>query len=215
MSTQYLTTSPAPNPTTSSTLKPSPYRCAQKGVSMLEFALILPFFTFLVFGFIDISRYFAYQVILNKGAEQGINLATKIPNLDVDLKKQDQTSIDYLRYQQARDLVLKTACHFPLSTLFSDSSQRNNGTVISLATLESFNYTDIDRNGAKQNHPSNAALIFPAENSISDSYGNKVIHQTLPKSLKDKKKLIKQYPCLLYTSPSPRDRQKSRMPSSA
>ena len=25
----------------------------------------------------------------------------------------------------------------------------------------------------------------------------------------------RQYPCLLYTSPSPRDRQKSRMPSSA
>ena len=28
-------------------------------------------------------------------------------------------------------------------------------------------------------------------------------------------KLWKEYPCLLYTSPSPRDRQKSRMPSSA
>eukprot|EP00828_Plagiopyla_frontata_P017079 TRINITY_DN2224_c0_g2_i1.p2 TRINITY_DN2224_c0_g2~~TRINITY_DN2224_c0_g2_i1.p2 ORF type:complete len:103 (+),score=14.28 TRINITY_DN2224_c0_g2_i1:85-393(+) len=27
--------------------------------------------------------------------------------------------------------------------------------------------------------------------------------------------LISYYPCLLYTSPSPRDRQKSRMPSSA
>ena len=27
--------------------------------------------------------------------------------------------------------------------------------------------------------------------------------------------LEKQYGCLLYTSPSPRDRQKSRMPSSA
>ena len=27
--------------------------------------------------------------------------------------------------------------------------------------------------------------------------------------------LRKHYPCLLYTSPSPRDRQKSRMPSSA
>ena len=26
---------------------------------------------------------------------------------------------------------------------------------------------------------------------------------------------VKKYPCLLYTSPSPRDRQKSRMPSSA
>ena len=29
------------------------------------------------------------------------------------------------------------------------------------------------------------------------------------------KEAIKQLPCLLYTSPSPRDRQKSRMPSSA
>ena len=28
-------------------------------------------------------------------------------------------------------------------------------------------------------------------------------------------KLLDQYDCLLYTSPSPRDRQKSRMPSSA
>ena len=29
------------------------------------------------------------------------------------------------------------------------------------------------------------------------------------------KSYLKKYPCLLYTSPSPRDRQKSRMPSSA
>ena len=29
------------------------------------------------------------------------------------------------------------------------------------------------------------------------------------------KKLVEQISCLLYTSPSPRDRQKSRMPSSA
>ena len=36
----------------------------------------------------------------------------------------------------------------------------------------------------------------------------KVIEPDLPK-------LEKKYSCLLYTSPSPRDRQKSRMPSSA
>ena len=29
------------------------------------------------------------------------------------------------------------------------------------------------------------------------------------------KKIYDLYPCLLYTSPSPRDRQKSRMPTSA
>ena len=33
--------------------------------------------------------------------------------------------------------------------------------------------------------------------------------------ISNKKKMIKTYFCLLYTSPSPRDRQKSRMPSSA
>ena len=31
----------------------------------------------------------------------------------------------------------------------------------------------------------------------------------------DIKNVVKHYDCLLYTSPSPRDRQKSRMPSSA
>ena len=39
---------------------------------------------------------------------------------------------------------------------------------------------------------------------------------TLRKSCRAyKKALEKYYPCLLYTSPSPRDRPKSRMPSSA
>ena len=34
-------------------------------------------------------------------------------------------------------------------------------------------------------------------------------------TLDEKLQLIEKYGCLLYTSPSPRDRQKSRMPSSA
>ena len=34
-------------------------------------------------------------------------------------------------------------------------------------------------------------------------------------SADEKLGLIRAHPCLLYTSPSPRDRQKSRMPSSA
>ena len=38
-----------------------------------------------------------------------------------------------------------------------------------------------------------------------------VTHQTGPKG----KQVNRLYVCLLYTSPSPRDRQKSRMPSSA
>ena len=44
-----------------------------------------------------------------------------------------------------------------------------------------------------------------------------VVLATLKKMIKQRKDSIEQFDkgCLLYTSPSPRDRQKSRMPSSA
>ena len=49
--------------------------------------------------------------------------------------------------------------------------------------------------------------------------GGLSILQALMQSLPDLEYLFVSdnaaYPCLLYTSPSPRDRQKSRMPSSA
>ena len=169
-----------------------------KGVSMVEFALVMPFFILLVFGLIDISRYFAYQAILNKGAENGINLAMKIPNLDVDLTTEQQGSINYLRYQQARDLVLNTASEFPLRTLFSDSNQQD-GTLVSLATLESFTYPDNDSNGLAHNY--DAALIFPAESIILDSTGGSIEHKTLPSSspssAQGKQNLLKQHPVIL------------------
>ena len=42
-----------------------------------------------------------------------------------------------------------------------------------------------------------------------------VIHSPMPMLLLWGPQLTQIYNCLLYTSPSPRDRQKSRMPSSA
>ena len=45
-------------------------------------------------------------------------------------------------------------------------------------------------------------------------YSEMVVAQALHHS-KRRNKLLDFDPCLLYTSPSPRDRQKSRMPSSA
>jgi len=127
-----------------------------------------------------------------------MNLATKIPNLDVDLTKEAQGSIDYLRYQQARDLVLQTASDFPLRTLFSNSDQQN-GTLVSLATLESYTYPDTDSNGDPYNY--DAALIFPAESLILDSTGSAIEHRTLPStsqsSSQGKLSLIKQHPVIL------------------
>ena len=47
----------------------------------------------------------------------------------------------------------------------------------------------------------------------SENYTSKRVMQAQGSGLTNK--YAEGYPCLLYTSPSPRDRQKSRMPSSA
>ena len=61
------------------------------------------------------------------------------------------------------------------------------------------NWVDFFTNGANTNSAHDVALVFPDD-----------IVFILLSSL-----LIAAGACLLYTSPSPRDRQKSRMPSSA
>ena len=53
---------------------------------------------------------------------------------------------------------------------------------------------------------------------VNDGIANSLVAQMLYLDSDDNSKPIYLYinsPCLLYTSPSPRDRQKSRMPSSA
>ena len=45
--------------------------------------------------------------------------------------------------------------------------------------------------------------------------GNKLMEKQAKRERKLAEKKAKRLACLLYTSPSPRDRQKSRMPSSA
>ena len=53
-------------------------------------------------------------------------------------------------------------------------------------------------------------LCYPTEvDKFSDEHLTSVLNEVNLKTLVDR------YPCLLYTSPSPRDREKSRMPSSA
>ena len=64
-------------------------------------------------------------------------------------------------------------------------------------------------------------------NEIDKQLDNKekMLRKKMKKKVEEKKyqdkitpiqqKFIENYTCLLYTSPSPRDRQKSRMPSSA
>ena len=60
----------------------------------------------------------------------------------------------------------------------------------------------------------------------AESYGNGISEEVIGQAIKSQREKVRiatkfspenanYYSCLLYTSPSPRDRQKSRMPSSA
>ena len=61
----------------------------------------------------------------------------------------------------------------------------------------------------------NKVTGFEIVEKISKSLSKKALVMSVDGELKDLSHIIKKDCCLLYTSPSPRDRQKSRMPSSA
>jgi hypothetical protein len=159
-----------------------------RGVTMVEFALVLPLLMLLLIGIIDVSRYFAYQAILNKGAENGLNLALKVPNLDVDLALYQPTDLDYQRYQQARGLVIQSAVDVPMRTFFSDSS------TDSIAKLVNYSYIDPGASTSELD----AGLIFPGQ-ALATSDGATVAHKTFPNppTAQTKEDLLKQHPIMV------------------
>src|SRR5665811_515442 len=67
---------------------------------------------------------------------------------------------------------------------------------------------------AHPNHVLNAQNSLPPEETRSSSLLSKYRSRTRRKS-RPYRCMLHLHPCLLYTSPSPRDRTRSRMPSSA
>jgi hypothetical protein len=147
-----------------------------KGVTMVEFALILPVFMMFTLGLIDLSRIYALKAILNKGAEEGLNLALKIPNLDVDIETLASNDIEYGRYMQARSIVIAKASSLPLSTLFSD------GNTPGMAQITNYVYRDPDILGPDIINSAPAGLIRPGDRLELNSQGSGkwITHKTLP-----------------------------------
>jgi hypothetical protein len=94
----------------------------ERGSTMMQFALVIPLLMMLVLAIVDISRLFAVEAMLNKGAEEGLNLAMKIPNLDVDLRGRAPDDWDYINFSEARRRVLQAATRVPLATVAADYS---------------------------------------------------------------------------------------------
>jgi len=148
-----------------------------RGVTMLEFALILPLFMMLTLGMIDLARVYTLKAILNKGAEEGLNIALKIPNLDVDIENLSPTHYEYGRYIQARNIVIDRATRLPLATLFSDDDPQAMARLANFVYSDPNSVTNVDdiRNGS-------AAFLRPGDRLQKDSQtsGEWVNHRTLP-----------------------------------
>ena len=69
--------------------------------------------------------------------------------------------------------------------------------------------------GYLENEHSHAKLFLLHLPNANTGYTFTVPHKTASRSLQETTEAEVYEACLLYTSPSPRDRQKSRMPSSA
>ena len=74
------------------------------------------------------------------------------------------------------------------------------------------------KNSSKNTKKPNIVFILADDMGYNElgSYGGKIIETpNIDQLAKEGMKFSNHYCCLLYTSPSPRDRQTSRMPSSA
>ena len=102
----------------------------QRGVAMMEAAIVFTMFFLVVVTFVDCARYFGARALLLKGAQMAANVAAKKSNFDVDIyslssanlavpNSPDSQAFD--DYKAARASVAATASNLALATMFSKS----------------------------------------------------------------------------------------------
>ena len=140
---------------------------SERGVSLVEFVLAFPIVIMLVFGIVDFARYYAVTGVLRAGAEQGINRARKIPNFDMAYTGMDPSDAGYMRFTQARDVVLNEAESVPLSSFLSDEAHPTG------ATLKNITMTDNGLNSiaAPPTVTRSAAVLRPGECADVSGHG--------------------------------------------
>ena len=134
----------------------------------------------------------------NEGEEVGIrNLGEQILNPEVDKNKKEINSNSW---------IYNTASRFQIKSPYNSS---NKSTPVLLS--------DVDRSQLKKGD--NVEILIRGEQTtqataiVDNINGKQVNLGSIPNSFVPAFGQL--YDCLLYTSPSPRDRTRSRMPSSA
>jgi hypothetical protein len=118
----------------------------ESGVTIVESALLIGLVFTFTLNLVDIARFIMLEAILNKAADDGLNVATKISNFDYDVRDLDISD---------RRRVLEAATRFPLETFFTPPGTPSD------AELIAFEHIDRELAGAGNNPPSitRAALV--------------------------------------------------------
>ncbi len=149
----------------------------EKGVTIVEFALVLPVLILFVLAFIDLVRVIAVQGILTHAAEQTLEVAVTMPNFDVDIRSAIPASAEYQRFLLARSRIIQDATKLPLQTLLSDSAND------STAQLVKFTYEDPAQGGVVPiPFSADVAILRPGEQvKIGDAASTMMFnHETYP-----------------------------------
>jgi len=89
---------------------------------MVEAALLLVVIFSITLAVVDFARILMFEAILNKAAEEGLNVATTISNYDMDVRELNVDDSRYYDFYEARRRVLEAATRLPLGTFFTDPS---------------------------------------------------------------------------------------------
>jgi hypothetical protein len=150
-------------------LRDVPRLKSDSGATVLEFAIVLPILMLACLSVIDLARYLTIQALLNKGAEDGLNMAMKMPNLDIDIRNLKDTDANYQVFREARRRVIWAATRLPLATLVTDFD------TPSSAQLAQWTITDQGMDGVTPSYNKGAVLLRPGEQAAVDIHGTTVV----------------------------------------
>lgn len=132
---------------------------------MLQTTLLIGLVFSITLAIVDIARVLMLEAILNKAAEDGLSVATKISNFDYDVRDLSINDSRYYDFYEARRRVLEAATKLPLETFFTDPNTPSD------VQLVSFEHRDDELNGNNGGTPvaqrpviiRPAAVMRPAE----------------------------------------------------
>jgi len=145
----------------------------ERGVTMIEMAMLIGIVFVFTLNMVDIARFLMLEAILNKGAEDGLNVATKISNFDYDIRQLSVSDSRYYDFYEARRRVLDSATRLPLNTFFTQPGTASD------AELIGYEHRDTEVQGAVAGSEPTlvraAAVIRPGEVVFESTDPSKVI----------------------------------------